>query len=45
MATLVDKLFKAVEKKLQVPEFPGIVEEALKCSIFGQFGKTFNLFE
>lgn len=44
MAALVDKLFKSVEKKLQVPEFGGIVEEALKCSIFGEFGKTFKEF-
>lgn len=44
MAALVDKLFKSVEKKMQVPEFGGIVEEALKCSIFGEFGKTFKEF-
>lgn len=35
MAKLVDKLFKSVEKKLQMPEFGGIVDEALKCSVFG----------
>jgi hypothetical protein len=44
MAQLVDKLFKSVEKRLQVPEFGGIVDEALKCSVFGQFGKTFRMF-
>lgn len=41
MSTLVDKLFKSVEKKLNIPEFGGIVDEALKCSVFGQFGKNF----
>jgi hypothetical protein len=44
MASHVDKLFKSVEKKLSMPEYGGIVDEALKCSIFGQFGKNFKLF-
>jgi hypothetical protein len=44
MGDLVDKLFKSVEKRLQTPEYGGIVEDALKCSVFGQFGKNYRLF-
>lgn len=44
MASLVDKLFKSVEKRLQMPEHGGIVDDALKCSVFGQFGKNFRYF-
>jgi len=37
-------MFRVVEKKLQMPEFGGIVEESLNCSIFGIFGKQYKLF-
>ena len=32
---MIDTVFKQVEKTLQIPEFGGIVDDALKCSIFG----------
>lgn len=35
MAKMVDKLFQSVERRLQMPEFGGIVDDALKCSVFG----------
>jgi hypothetical protein len=38
-------MLKAVENKLKMPEFGGIVEESLKCSIFGIFGKNFKKFQ
>ena len=38
-------MFRVVEKKLQMPEFGGIVEESLNCSIFGIFGKQYKLFQ
>ena len=44
VANQVEKMLRAVEKKLQMPEFGGIVEESLKCSIFGIFGKNFKTF-
>lgn len=40
----VDKIFRAVEKKLILPKFPGIVEDSLKCQIFGQFGQNYGEF-
>jgi hypothetical protein len=38
-------MFRVVEKKLSMPEYNGIVEESLKCSIFGVFGKQFKMFQ
>ena len=38
-------MFRVVDKKLTLPEFGGIVEDSLKCSIFGVFGKTFKKFK
>lgn len=35
MAALIDKLFKSIEKKMQASEHGGVVDEALKSSIFG----------
>ena len=40
--TLVEKMFKVVEKKLQQPE---VGEESLKSSIFGVFGQNFKMFK
>jgi hypothetical protein len=40
----IEKLFKQVDKKLKVPEFGGIVEEAIECSIFGVFGRNYKNF-
>jgi hypothetical protein len=38
-------MFRVVEKKLSMPEYNGIVEESLKCSIFGVFGKQFKMYQ
>lgn len=40
--TLVEKMFKVVEKKLQNPQ---VGEESLKSSIFGVFGQNFKMFK
>jgi hypothetical protein len=40
----VEKIFRAVEKQLMQPKFPGIVEDSLKCQIFGQFGMNYGEF-
>lgn len=41
----IDRMFKAIEKKLRMREFGGIVEESLKSSVFGQFSKNYKLFQ
>lgn len=43
--SLIERMFKVVDKKLTLPEFGGIMEDALKSSIFGVFGKTFKHFQ
>ena len=40
----MEKMFRVVDKKLTLPEFGGIMEDALKSYIFGVFGKTFKYF-
>jgi len=41
-ANQVEKMFRAVERKLQMPNFTGIVEESLKCQVFGVFGQNYK---
>ena len=41
-ANQVEKMFRAVERKLQKPDFTGIVDDALKCQVFGVFGKHYR---
>ena len=35
-------MFKAIDRKLHIPEFTGIVEDSLKCQIFGVFGTNYK---
>ena len=42
-ANQVEKMFRAVERKLQMPDFTGIVEDSLQCQVFGVFGKNYRL--
>ena len=41
-ANQVEKMFRAVERKLQMPDFTGIVEDSLKCQVFGVFGQNYK---
>ena len=41
-ANQVEKMFRAVERKLQMPDFTGIVEDSLKCQVFGVFGQHYR---
>ena len=43
-ANQVEKMFRAVERKLQMPEFTGIVEDSLKCQVFGVFGHNYKMY-
>ena len=42
VGTLIERLFNSIEKKLKISEYGGQVDEALRCSVFGEFSKNFK---
>jgi hypothetical protein len=45
VGTLIERLFNSIEKKLKISEYGGQVDEALRCSVFGEFSKNFKLYQ
>ena len=45
VGTLIERLFNSIEKKLKISEYGGQVDEALRCSVFGEFSKNFKQYQ